>query len=112
MHFDHLSSERPASLPRLDDDDDDEPTEEAVGKKSSAPVALLVQRKILEQRKVFLWGAVTDETAKDITEKLLYLEATGAGKDITFTSTRPAARSRPAWRSTTRCNSSRRPSPW
>ncbi len=84
MHFDHLSSERPASLPRLDDDDDDEPTEEAVGKKSSAPVALLVQRKILEQRKVFLWGAVTDETAKDITEKLLYLEATGAGKDITF----------------------------
>ncbi len=84
MHFDHLSSERPASLPRLDDDDDDEPTEEAVGKKSSAPVALLVQRKILEQRKVFLWGAVTDETAKDITEKLLYLEATGAGKDLTF----------------------------
>ncbi|MFM9090751.1 MAG: ClpP family protease [Verrucomicrobiota bacterium] len=43
-----------------------------------------MQRKFLEQRKIFLWGAVTDETAKDLTEKLLYLEATAPGKDITF----------------------------
>lgn len=67
-----------------DDEDDDETTEECEGRKKSAPVGLLVQRKFLEQRKIFLWGAVTDETAKDITEKLLYLEATGPGKEITF----------------------------
>jgi ATP-dependent Clp protease protease subunit len=45
---------------------------------------MLIQRKFLEQRKIFLWGAVTDETAKEITEKLLYLEGTAPGKDITF----------------------------
>jgi ATP-dependent Clp protease protease subunit len=47
-------------------------------------VAMLVQKKFLEQRKIFLWGAVTDETAKDLTEKLLYLEAVAPGKEITF----------------------------
>jgi len=47
-------------------------------------VAALIARKFLEQRKIFLWGAVTDETAKDLTEKLLYLEATEPGKEIFF----------------------------
>jgi ATP-dependent Clp protease protease subunit len=45
---------------------------------------MLIQRKFIEQRKIFLWGAVTDETAKDITEKLLYLEVEAPGKEITF----------------------------
>jgi len=45
---------------------------------------MMIARKFLEQRKIFLWGAVTDETAKDITEKLLYLESVAPGKDITF----------------------------
>jgi len=44
----------------------------------------LIQKKFLQQRKIFLWGAVTDETAKDLTEKLLYLESDEPGKDITF----------------------------
>jgi ATP-dependent Clp protease protease subunit len=33
---------------------------------------------------VFLWGAVEDKTAKDITDRLLYLEAIDPGKEITF----------------------------
>jgi ATP-dependent Clp protease protease subunit len=71
-------------LPRLDDDDDDdERDDEAPGRKPT-PVALLIQRRFLEQRKIFLWGAITDETAKDITEKLLFLEADAPGKEITF----------------------------
>ena len=68
--------------PRCDDDDDDH--DEATPKPSSTPVAALIQKKFLEQRKIFLWGAVTDETAKDLTEKLLYLETTGPGKEILF----------------------------
>ncbi len=68
---------------RLDDDDDDE-QENAQARKNAAPVAMLIQKKFLEQRKIFLWGAVTDESAKDLTEKLLYLEAIGPGKDIYF----------------------------
>jgi ATP-dependent Clp protease protease subunit len=70
-------------VPRLDDDDDDE-REEPAAKNTPAPVGAMIQKKFLEQRKIFLWGAVTDETAKDLTEKLLYLETTGAGKEITF----------------------------
>ena len=84
MHFDNLQPGLQAPIPRQDDDDDDETTEEAQNKPGVTPVALLIQRKFLEQRKIFLWGAVTDETAKDITEKLLYLEGTAPGKDITF----------------------------
>jgi ATP-dependent Clp protease protease subunit len=68
--------------PRCDDDDDER--EDPVVGKTPGPVGALIQKKFLEQRKIFLWGAVTDETAKDITEKLLYLEATAPGKDITF----------------------------
>ena len=85
MHFDSRPL-APATLPPRADDEDEEGEEEgpAAARKGAAPVALLIQRKFLEQRKIFLWGAVTDETAKDLTEKLLYLEASGPGKDITF----------------------------
>jgi ATP-dependent Clp protease protease subunit len=72
----------PTVTPRFDDEDEER--EEAAPKPSAAPVGALVQKKFLEQRKIFLWGAVTDETAKDLTEKLLYLETVGPGKEITF----------------------------
>ncbi|BET69021.1 ATP-dependent Clp protease proteolytic subunit [Opitutales bacterium ASA1] len=53
---------------------------------SSAPVGIktLLQRKFLEQRKVFLWGEVNDETAEDLVEKFLYLELVAPGEPITF----------------------------
>lgn len=41
-------------------------------------------KKFIEQRKIFLWGAVDDKSAKDITDRLLYLEAIDPGKEITF----------------------------
>jgi ATP-dependent Clp protease protease subunit len=44
----------------------------------------IIQKKFLDERKVFLWGAVDDDSAKDITEKLLYLELTNPGKKIQF----------------------------
>jgi ATP-dependent Clp protease protease subunit len=68
--------------PRLDDEEEEH--EEPLVGKTPTPVGALIQKKFLEQRKIFLWGAVTDESAKDISEKLLYLEATAPGKDITF----------------------------
>ena len=82
----------PASTPapRLDDDTDadeddaDDAREDAQARKNAAPVATLIQKKFLQQRKIFLWGPVTDESAKDLTEKLLYLEAIAPGKEITF----------------------------
>jgi ATP-dependent Clp protease protease subunit len=86
MHFDNLQPGLSAPLPRADDDedDDDEEQETTQAKNRHTPVAMLVQKKFLEQRKIFLWGAVTDETAKEITEKLLYLESVAPGKEITF----------------------------
>ncbi len=41
-------------------------------------------KKFIEQRKVFLWGVVDDKSAKDITNRLMYLEAIDPGKEITF----------------------------
>jgi ATP-dependent Clp protease, protease subunit len=84
MHFDNLQPGLAAPVPRLDDEDEDEEEKDSRRAHKNAPVAMLVQKKFLEQRKIFLWGAVTDETAKDLTEKLLYLESTEPGKDITF----------------------------
>ena len=43
-----------------------------------------IQETFLEQRKVFLWGEVSDKSARDVTEKLLYLEFKDPGKPITF----------------------------
>jgi ATP-dependent Clp protease protease subunit len=85
MHFDNLQPDLSAPLPRADDDDDDEESPEIPAeKKGGGPVAMVIQKKFLAQRKIFLWGAVTDATAKDITEKLLYLESDAPGKEITF----------------------------
>jgi ATP-dependent Clp protease protease subunit len=57
---------------RNDDEDEDEKTPAAP--KDGGPSALLIQKKFLEQRKIFLWGAVEDASARDIVEKLLYLD--------------------------------------
>jgi ATP-dependent Clp protease, protease subunit len=45
---------------------------------------MMFDKKFIEQRKVFLWGEVHDKSAKDITNRLLYLEAIDPGKEITF----------------------------
>ncbi len=42
------------------------------------------EQKLIEQRKVFLWGAVTDESAKKVVDRILYLEAIDPGKEINF----------------------------
>jgi ATP-dependent Clp protease protease subunit len=44
----------------------------------------MFDKKFIEQRKVFLWGPVDDKSSKEITDRLLYLEAINPGKDITF----------------------------
>lgn len=85
MHFDNLQSSLSAPLPRMDDDEDeDEKESEGFEKKAGGTIGMLIAKKFIEQRKIFLWGAVTDASAKQITETLLYLETIGPGKEITF----------------------------
>lgn len=67
--------------------DDEEPAE--VPEMPDNPMEKMVQswqfdKKFIEQRKVFLWGAVEDKSAKDITSRLLYLDAIDPGKEIKF----------------------------
>lgn len=41
-------------------------------------------KKFIEERKIFLWGVVDDRSAKDITARLMFLEAMNPGKEIKF----------------------------
>lgn len=43
-----------------------------------------MQKKFLEERKLFLWGQVDDKTMKECTERLLYFEWDKPGEPITF----------------------------
>ena len=46
------------------------------------PISNQIQRKLLEQRKIYLWGQVHDESCREIVERLLYLNAQDSKKDI------------------------------
>ena len=70
------------SSPDVRFEEDDEDTLETLLKGLSDNK--LSDRKFLEQRKVFLWGPVMDESARAVVNRLLYLEAEDPGKEITF----------------------------
>ena len=67
---------------RFDDDDAAESSPENPMEKMLS--GWQFDKKFIEQRKIFLWGGVDDKTAKDITSRLLYLDAIDQGKEITF----------------------------
>jgi ATP-dependent Clp protease, protease subunit len=65
-------------------DEDDNPKEVPENPMEKMMAGWQFDKKFIEQRKVFLWGVVDDKSAKDITARLLYLEALEPGKEITF----------------------------
>ena len=67
---------------RFEDEDKPEATPENPMEKMMS--SWQFDKKFIEQRKVFLWGVVDDKSAKDITNRLMYLEALDPGKEITF----------------------------
>ena len=69
---------------RQDDEEEDNPLKLPDNPMEKLMSGWMFDKKFIEQRKVFLWGAVDDKTAKDITDRLLYLEALDPGKEITF----------------------------
>jgi ATP-dependent Clp protease protease subunit len=44
----------------------------------------MIDMKLLESRKIFLWGPVDDDSAKTVASKMLYLESSDPGKKITL----------------------------
>ncbi len=65
-------------------DDDDTPKELPENPMEKMMSGWQFDKKFIEQRKIFLWGVVDDKSSKDITARLLYLEAIDPGKEITF----------------------------
>lgn len=66
---------------RMDDEEEPKIPENPMEKMISAAQ---FDKKFIEQRKIFLWGVVDDRSAKDITARLLYLDAIDPGKEIKF----------------------------
>ena len=69
---------------RMDDEEeDDEPKE----KEKSPEMGMLMkklEKHFFETRSIYLWGAVDDKTAKEVTTKMLLLEADKPGEEIKF----------------------------
>ena len=63
------------------EDEDDEPKENPLENLSAAAFGPY-NKKFLEQRKIFFWGVVNDNSAKEIVNKLLYLDAIKPGEEI------------------------------
>lgn len=68
--------------PRFDDEEEDAPAEKNSAKQP--PLAEMMRRKFLEERKMFFWGEVEDKRCRVATEELLFLEAQDPGKEITL----------------------------
>ncbi len=67
------------------DDEDDEPNQMPESPMMEKLMSgWQFDKKFIEQRKIFLWGPVTDKSSKDLTDRLMYLEAIDPGKEITF----------------------------
>lgn len=71
-------------LKRFEDDDDEDQPSTAKEALEALGQGNLFNKKFLEQRKIFLWGPVMDSSAKDIVNRLLYLDAEKPGEEITF----------------------------
>lgn len=68
------------SLQRMDEEQ--EPKENSIMENMMSGAKF--DKKFIEQRKIFLWGPVDDRSAKDITSRLMFLEAIDPGKEIKF----------------------------
>ncbi|MBN2612396.1 MAG: ATP-dependent Clp protease proteolytic subunit [Bacteroidales bacterium] len=58
--------------------------EEEMNVHSFSPLQKMIDKKFLEERAIFLWGEVNDESSRDIVSKLIYLEKLKPGEKITF----------------------------
>lgn len=66
------------------DDEEETPCKDAGGKETPKDLIAQMQKRFLDERKIFFWGEVNDKSCREATEKLLFLEALAPGKEITF----------------------------
>jgi len=67
-------------------DDEEEPEKEEKNGKSPEMTMLMkkMEKYFFETRSVYLWGAVDDRTAREVTTKMLLLDAEKPGEEIKF----------------------------
>jgi ATP-dependent Clp protease, protease subunit len=72
-------------LHTLSEEGDEEHEEDEPNNTPKVPSAdAQFEKKFLAQRKVFLWGVVDDKSAREVVNRLMFLEAKEPGKEITF----------------------------
>lgn len=52
--------------------------------KDVKPIQALIEKKFVDERKIFFWGDTNDDRCREACERLLYLESIDPGKEITF----------------------------
>lgn len=68
---------------RMDDEEEEEPKE----KEKSPELSMLMKKMekyFFETRSIYLWGPVDDKSAKEVTTKMLLLDADKPGEEIKF----------------------------
>jgi len=69
---------------RMDDDDDDEQPKKEDKNQEMGMLANKLEKHFFETRSIYLWGVVDDKSAKEVTTKMLLLDADKPGEEIRF----------------------------
>ena len=69
---------------RLDDEEDEEEPKEKESKMEMGMLTKKLEQYFFDKRAVYLWGAVEDKTAREVTTKMLLLDAENPGEEIKF----------------------------
>lgn len=77
--------QRPLLKPfKMDEEPEEEPKEEKPQPDSGMMLMKKMEKYFFDTRSVYLWGGVDDKSAKDVTTKLLLLDADKPGEEIKF----------------------------
>lgn len=66
---------------RFEDDENENPLKEVADNLVGMNI---FSKKFLQKRRIFLWGPVMDASAREVINRLMYLEAEDPGKEIIF----------------------------
>jgi len=68
----------------MDDEEEDEPKEKEDKNAELGMLGKKLEKYFFETRAVYLWGGVDDKTAREVTTKMLLLDADKPGEEIKF----------------------------
>ena len=69
---------------RMDDEEEEDEPKEKEKRPEMGMLMKKLEKHFFETRSIYLWGAVDDKTAKEVTTKMLLLEADKPGEEIKF----------------------------